>query len=95
MSAGDGLRKMAAYIEATGFDASYRSDVDSWCGCFVHALHKIGGWDDLAVWQTLANIVGGFDEGLLRKHGWTGLEATNDAVAACLIAADIADAEAA
>jgi hypothetical protein len=59
------------------------------CGCFSHAAWAILGNPTTGELWRLADIVGSFDAGELRRNGWTA-EYQNDAVAACLIAADLA-----
>lgn len=77
---------MAEWLRAHGF--SPRMDTYVGCGCFLRAAEGAANtWRDLSI---LRNIVGGFSEDDLRAFGWTGRRCTDDAVAACLIAADLA-----
>jgi len=93
------LRAMAAWIAEHGFSPRLR---EGSCGCFFYA--SIGGdidklaqgidspeWLEIEPW--IADVVGAnFSTWGLRAAGWDET-ATDDAVAACLIAADLAECE--
>lgn len=77
-------RLMAYYINANGFSPEYQTGER--CGCFLHAAIAVPGTAEL---NALRAIVGGsFHEYSLVKAGWTARH-KKDAVAACLIAADL------
>jgi hypothetical protein len=90
------LLKMAAYIRANGFDPHWTRGKDTWnhtdCGCFLHAARAVvGEGHSYEVPLALREVVGTVSmmERPLERAGWTGPEVTDDAVAACLIAADL------
>jgi hypothetical protein len=77
---------MAKWLRVHGFSPSFRT-VEG-CGCFLCAIDavEIG----CVTRNTLRDVIGGnFGESMLKANGWTE-GCTDDAVAACLIAADLA-----
>ncbi len=89
-------RAMAAYIREHGFTPEYGSIQADSCGCFIHAYHRLTNEDCFggsAVEPAFISVIGAaeyydFDEQQLRALGWTE-GCTDDAAAACEIAADL------
>lgn len=80
------LRKMAAWIRKHGFTPEIYKDGDLDCGCFINAAWRTGV---SIVPNMLYGVVGeDLGESGLRAAGWDET-ATDDAAAACLIAADL------
>jgi hypothetical protein len=85
------LIKMGRYIKRHGFTPDYELGFGSKCGCFLHASAAVGitggSW---AAMEVLRELTGSQNLGLmsLLACGWDN-SATNDAAAACEIAADL------
>lgn len=83
-------RAMATYIRAHGFSPMY-SDRNG-CGCFAHAARQVNGSAYLPypLMNTICAVIGAQNlmPEALRATGWT-LGQTDDAAAACDIAADL------
>lgn len=93
----EALRKAAAYIRKHQFSPYYREyEIDSLCGCFVHALRDTGATDQPLINRccyVLSEVTGaspGLSARDLIANGWTR-GATDDAAAALEIAADLAE----
>jgi len=97
MKTSDALYAAADYIRRHGFSPRYseRESGRPKCGCFIHAVETVVGEGDSYVALTkLRTIIFNGDAGVfgmrpLIEEGWN----TNDAAAACEIAADIARAQ--
>lgn len=78
-------RKMADYIRKNGFTPDY-------CDCFIHAADQVFCHRQLGALFELQEIVGGtFSSTGLQSNGWSwDKSSSDDAAAACEIAADLA-----
>jgi len=100
-------RAMAAYIKRHGYSPLFiaAGNGDPECGCFVHAMREVDPaaairWDQLSGHSSgplgpmgeLAHVLGvrNFAADTLTRAGWDAF-AQDDAVAACLIAADLSE----
>lgn len=85
-------RGMADWFRTHKFTPAYGDGRT--CGCFIHAARDLAGTRFLCSWDLpiLLDIIGGkdFEDETLYVRGWTGPECTDDAIAACEIAADLA-----
>lgn len=90
----EALRKAAAYMRKNGFSpAWFESRANPDCGCFGHALRSVlpEPADIEHFMQPVREVIGcGIAEYVLRRNGWVN-GCTDDAVAALLIAADLAE----
>ena len=90
------LRATGEYIAKWGFDPRLEGDTKN-CGCFIHAMDHVPESHNLGdqYYLLLLDILGATTlmTSSLRAAGWTGPEVTDDATAACFIAADIAESE--
>lgn len=80
------LRKMARYIRRHGFSPGIGEE--NCPRCFIGARSSVGDLETNVLTSTaaLCGVLGvPLDSGRLRDHGWT----TQDAAAACDIAADL------
>jgi hypothetical protein len=89
-------RDMAAYIKQRGYSPLYYGDHERYgCGCFLHAANACSRTPRRLVHlSTLLEVLGvrEVSSGTLHDAGWTKGHA-DDAVAACLIAADLVEVE--
>lgn len=89
------LRLAARYIKRNGFSPGYRVGNTN-CGCFAHAIYEVCQNAEIVsrLWDKLSMIVGTDNVAPqnLILSGWTE-GCTDDAAAACRIAADICECE--
>lgn len=93
MTTSDDLRKAGRYIRKHGFSPRWDEISDRDCGCFLHAIECAGGGGAGGggkIYYKLSEIVGNFSTPGLLSAGWTK-DATLDAYAACMIAADLCE----
>lgn len=94
MTDSERLRAMARYIRDHGF--SRHEGKDGRCRCFYGAERSTaaGHWVDSTTsvaWKYVAPIVGDLMPWSLKANGWTNRKVTDDAAAACEIAADLCE----
>jgi hypothetical protein len=86
------LRAIGEHIDKHGFSVRYTGTS---CGCFINAMNQVAGeiLTNEQLWSLLGPVVGSFyTADALECAGWT-TGCTHDAYAACMIAADICEAE--
>jgi hypothetical protein len=82
---------MAAYIREHGFSATVGKDGGS--RYFYGARTSLNEFatGELSMLDDITGVDVWSSNAIVKRRGWTGPEVTDDAVAACLIAADIAE----
>ncbi len=87
MKISETLRAMAKELERSGFSTELGGE-DGPC-CFIGAKYRLGQDNSSVIFFMGETLDMSFGEPRLEAEGWT----TPDAVAACLIAADIAEVQ--